>query len=67
MKTKQTIAVIGATGNMGSGISRSLAKGTDRLLLFGNDQDKLQTLLADIRAANPSADVEAHQRLTDVS
>lgn len=34
MKTKQTIAVIGASGNMGSAISKSLAKGNYRLLLF---------------------------------
>jgi 8-hydroxy-5-deazaflavin:NADPH oxidoreductase len=58
MKTKQTIAIIGATGNMGSAISKSLAKGNYRLLLKANNESKLQSLLNDIRSANPDADVE---------
>jgi predicted amino acid dehydrogenase len=37
MQTKQTIAVIGATGNMGSAISKSLSKGNYRLLLGATD------------------------------
>jgi short-subunit dehydrogenase len=41
MQTKQTIAVIGATGNMGSAISKSLSKGNYRLLLGATDQEKL--------------------------
>jgi len=49
MKTKQTIAVIGATGNMGSAISKNLSKGNYRLLLCANDKEKLHTLTADIR------------------
>lgn len=58
MNTKQTIAVIGATGNMGSGISKSLSKGNYRLLLFANQLSKLQTLEAEILEINPSADIE---------
>jgi 8-hydroxy-5-deazaflavin:NADPH oxidoreductase len=58
MKTKQTIAIIGATGNMGSAISKSLAKGNYRLLLKANNESKLKSLLNDIRSANPDADVE---------
>jgi NADPH-dependent F420 reductase len=58
MKTKQTIAVIGATGNMGTAISRSLAKGNYRLLLFADKQDKVQALAQQIRSENASADVE---------
>lgn len=58
MKTKQTIAVIGATGNMGSAISRNLSKGNYRLLLCANDREKLDTLAADIRKS-ASADVES--------
>lgn len=49
MKTKQTIAVIGATGNMGSAISRNLSKGNYRLLLCANDKEKLETLTAEIK------------------
>ena len=59
MKTKQTIAVIGATGNMGSAISKSLSKGNYRLLLIANKQDELYALVKDIETNNTAADVEA--------
>ncbi len=58
MKTKQTIAVIGASGNMGSAISKSLSKGNYRLLLCSDDKGKVQTTLNDIKASNPTSDVE---------
>lgn len=58
MKTKQTIAVIGASGNMGSAISKSLSKGNYRLLLCSDDQDKVRATLNDIKGSHPSADVE---------
>jgi NADPH-dependent F420 reductase len=59
MQTKQTIAVIGSTGNMGTAISKSLAKGNYRLLLFAQDKEKVSGLVSDIMAVNPAADVEA--------
>ena len=59
MKTKQTIAVIGATGSMGSAIAKSLAKGNYRLLLCANEQDKVQALVQQIKSGNASADVES--------
>lgn len=59
MKIKQTITVIGATGNMGSAISKSLSKGNYRLLLCANDGDKVEALVQDIKKDNPSADVES--------
>src|SRR4051812_18070994 len=59
MKTKQTIAVIGATGNMGSAISINLSSGNYRLLLCANDKGKVETLAKDIKSANVTADVEA--------
>jgi NADPH-dependent F420 reductase len=59
MQTKQTIAIIGATGNMGSAIAKSLAKGNYRLLLKGNRQEELQALVAQIQATTPGAEVEA--------
>ncbi|MDJ1471097.1 NAD(P)-binding domain-containing protein [Cytophagaceae bacterium DM2B3-1] len=59
MKTKQTIAVIGATGNMGSAISRALSNANYRLLLFAKDQAKLQTLVEEIRKRNAVADIES--------
>lgn len=58
MQTKQTIAIIGATGNMGSAISKSLAKGAYRLLLCANDPDKVQALAQQIKQDNSSANVE---------
>jgi len=59
MSAKQTIAIIGATGNMGSAIARSLSKGRNRLLLFSHNQDKSQLLANDINNNHTSADVEA--------
>lgn len=59
MQTKQTINIIGATGNMGSAISKSLAKGNYKLLLYAREQEKLQPIVNEIKNANPSADVEA--------
>lgn len=60
MRTKQTIAIIGATGNMGAAISKSLSKGNYRLLLFTNDnKSKLKNLETEIINAYPGADVES--------
>ncbi|MEP7110789.1 MAG: NAD(P)-binding domain-containing protein [Ferruginibacter sp.] len=59
MQTKQTIAIIGATGNMGSAIAKSISKGKYRLLLKGNRQTALDTLVNEIKATNAAADVEA--------
>ncbi len=58
MNTKQAIAIIGATGNMGAAIARSLAKGNYRLLLKANDKHALDTLSDDIKKDHPSADLE---------
>ena len=59
MQTKQTIAVIGATGNMGRAISRSLAKGNYRLLLCARNPQDTMELAGEIKATQPSADVES--------
>jgi 8-hydroxy-5-deazaflavin:NADPH oxidoreductase len=59
MRTKQTIAVIGANRNMGSDISRSLSRGNYKLLLFANEPDQLKDLVQEIVSTNASADVEA--------
>ena len=58
MQTKQTIAIIGASGNMGSAIAKSLAKGNYRLLLHAKDLAEAQALSDNIKAANPIADIE---------
>lgn len=59
MHTKKTIAVIGASGNMGSAISKSLSKGNNRLLLFDNLKEKAEALINEIRSSNAAADAEA--------
>lgn len=59
MKTKQTIAVIGATGNMGRAIAKSLSKGNYRLLLKANKKEELDKLVSEIESTNPSAEVSA--------
>ncbi|WP_345243566.1 NADPH-dependent F420 reductase [Nibrella saemangeumensis] len=56
---KSTIAIIGATGNMGSAIAKSLANGSYRLLLCANDFPTVQELAQTIKTDTPSADVEA--------
>lgn len=61
MKTKRTIAIIGATGNMGSAISKSLSTGNNRLLLFAKDHAKVQALVNEIKNHNNSADTEAYE------
>ncbi|WP_121353061.1 NADPH-dependent F420 reductase [Flavisolibacter nicotianae] len=55
---KTAIAIIGATGNMGSAIAKSLAKGPYRLLLFAHDKAKLESVKQDITKATPSADID---------
>ncbi len=59
MKTKQAVAVIGASGEMGSAIARSISKGNYRILLHSTDRSKIQLLMNDIKYNAPSADVEA--------
>lgn len=60
MKTKQTIAIIGASGNMGSAISKSISGGNYRLLLLADKEEgKVRNLISSIQDINPSADVEA--------
>lgn len=67
MRTKQTIAIIGAAGNMGSAISKSLAKGNYRLLLKANKQEELVKLANEIKNSNPAADVETIACPTEAS
>ena len=57
MNTKQTIAVIGASGNMGSAISKSLSKGNYRLLLFSNEKEKTEALINEIKNSHAAADL----------
>jgi 8-hydroxy-5-deazaflavin:NADPH oxidoreductase len=55
---KLSIAVIGAAGRMGSGISRNLARAGHRILAADPDRNKLQDLLTSICNQTTAADVE---------
>jgi 8-hydroxy-5-deazaflavin:NADPH oxidoreductase len=65
MEAKQTVAVFGASGNMGTAITKSITKGPYRLLLISNDTEKLQKLQSDILKEFPGAEAEAIQTLID--
>ncbi|WP_441001479.1 NADPH-dependent F420 reductase [Fodinibius sp. SL11] len=57
--TKQTIAIIGAGGSMGSAIAKHVAGGNYRLLLFDQDYSKLPKLTEEIDQEYPNTDVKA--------
>ena len=58
MTAIKTIAIVGATGNMGSAISTTLAKtGHYRLLLMANDQEKLVELKSQLDRSGTAADI----------
>jgi len=58
LNTKQTIAVIGAGGNTGSAIAKSMGAGNYRLLLFDRTPQQLGSLKDEILEAHPEADIE---------
>jgi hypothetical protein len=57
MTTVKTIAIVGATGNMGSAISKGLAKGNYRLLLMANGQNKLESLKTELEKAGSKSEI----------
>lgn len=67
MSTKQTIAVIGASDRMGAAISKKLATGNNRLLLFASEIEKVKALANDITTGTESAEVEVLECPTDAS
>ena len=67
MVTKKTIAIIGASGRMGSAIAKSLSKGNYRLLLFAHNQEKVHEIIKEIRKFNPTADVDSMGCVFDAS
>ena len=58
MATKKTIAVIGATGDMGCAFVKALSNSNYRLLLMSRDKNKVGKLSANLKEKNPAADVE---------
>jgi 8-hydroxy-5-deazaflavin:NADPH oxidoreductase len=58
MATVKTIAIVGATGNMGSAIAKSLfKKGNYRLLLMSDEPDKLDGLKVQLEEANTGTEI----------
>src|SRR3712207_5931093 len=66
MATK-TIAIIGATGKMGTALAKSLASGAYRLLLFASQKEKAEVLADEIRRQSPSADIDCAGCAADAS
>lgn len=58
MATKQTIAIIGATGSMGSAIAKKLATESYRLVLMAKNAEELQKLQSTILTNSYAAEVE---------
>ncbi len=56
--TKQTIAIIGATGKMGAAIAGSLSRTHNRLLLCAKDATRLEALAQDIRQQHSHAEID---------
>jgi len=65
MPATKTIAIIGAIGRMGSAIAKSLSHASYRILLFGKDIEKLNSLLDEIKKVNQNGDVEIMSCPTD--
>lgn len=58
MNTKQVIAVIGASGKMGSVLGKKLSNGNYRILLNSSKTDAVISLFNEIKYNNPCADIE---------
>jgi 8-hydroxy-5-deazaflavin:NADPH oxidoreductase len=59
MAHNKTIAIIGATGNVGSAIAKCLSITSNRLLLMANDADQLARLASEIRLTSPTTQIES--------
>jgi hypothetical protein len=58
MAFKKTIAIIGATGNVGSAIAKCLSVDNYRLLLSDIDSDGLSALNSSLKQVAPEAEIE---------
>jgi predicted dinucleotide-binding enzyme len=67
MKTKETIAIIGATGNMGSAIARNLSKHNYRLILMSRNPEELSGLKQNLSTINPKAVIDTNDCVKGVS
>jgi NADPH-dependent F420 reductase len=67
MKTKETIAIIGATGSMGSSIASNLSKDNYRLMLMGRDDEKLRVLKESLLRGNAKGIIDTDHCAREVS
>src|SRR5690349_11758614 len=67
MNTKQVVAVIGASGNMGSAIAKAISKGNYRVLLQSENVSKVQGVVDEIRKNYPGSDVDVVAHPMDAS
>lgn len=67
MKTKETIAIIGATGNIGASVARNLAKDRYRLVLMSSDAPALSRLKDSLSTADTRAIVDINDCAKDVA
>ena len=58
MAAKKTIAIIGASGDMGSAFAKALVNSDYRLLLMSRDKSKVGKLSADLKQGSSTVDVE---------
>lgn len=59
MAQKQTIAIIGATGKVGSAMAKCLSVGNYRLLLMADESDKLNMLCSTLKQPSAKAEIES--------
>jgi 8-hydroxy-5-deazaflavin:NADPH oxidoreductase len=58
MNTRQVVAVIGASGKMGSALARTLSKGNYRILLHSLKTEKVESLINEIKSKHTWADID---------
>jgi len=58
MKAKKTIAIIGASGEMGSALAMALVNSNYRILLMSRNTSKVDRLATNLKRNNPAVEVE---------
>lgn len=64
-RQKGTIAIIGATGKMGSALAKRLAGSDYRLLLFGRNKQKLRMISKEITAMGGDSSIDSSECQVD--
>jgi NADPH-dependent F420 reductase len=67
MNNKKTIGIIGATGNMGSALSKSLARAGFPLLVYGRDREEVRSLMEELQGSKSSSKIQDKPSIQDVT